>query len=211
MLLGQGPKGFFLTELKSAIPGREKKMANNLQEEFETASFPKMALVSHKAWTGFEEIRDKVREESVIKVLRGLTMAIPKKHATIVVTEAGVHVFTKLEASVKKIGSGHEFFSYSTITGVKEYVKVLWKTCIDFTRANNNDSIGFFDAGEAAQVVSEVKSRMGIAQSVSTKQIVNNIKVDPLDQIKKLKDLLDAGALSQEEFEEKKKALMGRI
>lgn len=36
-------------------------------------------------------------------------------------------------------------------------------------------------------------------------------QLDPLDQLKKLKELLDAGILSQDEFDEKKKTLMDKI
>jgi hypothetical protein len=186
-------------------------MSNKLQTEFNKASFPKMALVSNKAWTGIEDIISKVRDENVLQVLRGLTTSPPKKHVTIVVTDAGVHIFTKLEWSIRDIGSGHEFFSYSTITGVKDYVKAMWKTCIDFTRANNNDSIGYLSAEEASRVVEEVRSRMGAVQSGNGTQVINNVAVDPLDQIKKLKELLDAGVLTQQEFDEKKKDLLGKV
>ena len=34
---------------------------------------------------------------------------------------------------------------------------------------------------------------------------------DPLEKIKKLKELLDAGALTQKEFDEKKAELMARV
>ena len=34
---------------------------------------------------------------------------------------------------------------------------------------------------------------------------------DPMEKLKKLKELLDAGVLSQDEYNEKKAELMGRI
>ena len=63
----------------------------------------------------------------------------------------------------------------------------------------------------AVVIISFAKRSSVIAESKETQQtVVNNIqKTSNADELKKYKDLLDNGAITQEEFENKKKELLG--
>ncbi|MBQ3005714.1 MAG: SHOCT domain-containing protein, partial [Clostridia bacterium] len=63
----------------------------------------------------------------------------------------------------------------------------------------------------AVVVVAFAKRASFIADAKETQQtVVNNIQeTTNADELKKYKDLLDSGAISQEEFDAKKKKLLG--
>lgn len=63
----------------------------------------------------------------------------------------------------------------------------------------------------AVIVVAFAKRSSFIAESKESQQtVVNNIQeTTNADELKKYKDLLDSGAITQEEFENKKKELLG--
>ena len=52
-------------------------------------------------------------------------------------------------------------------------------------------------------------SKCGVKQEVNDNTSVNMNKVDPYEEIKKLKTLLDEGIITEEEFNKKKKELLG--
>ena len=77
--------------------------------------------------------------------------------------------------------------------------------CIVFNKDKNEMKDYFNKLRDAYQ---EYKSK---EKNSSTTIINQNQEESSLDKIKKLKDLLDIGAISQEEFDEKKKTLMNNI
>lgn len=67
---------------------------------------------------------------------------------------------------------------------------------------------------DAIQLLRQAQDTAGAAPIVYAAQVAQPMQMereDPLEKIKKLKDLLDAGAITQAEFDEKKAALMERI
>jgi hypothetical protein len=67
---------------------------------------------------------------------------------------------------------------------------------------------------DAIQLLRQAKDTAAAAPIVYAAQVAQPMQMereDPLEKIKKLKDLFDAGAITQAEFDEKKAALMERI
>jgi hypothetical protein len=128
--------------------------------------------------------------------------------ATAVLTDKKVHLFSR--GMMKSKTSSYEVVPFSMITGIQVSRKIAsgWK--IEMTRAANSDTLLKCNEAEVQLFAEELKKL--VAQSQQGGQtVVQNAVIDPLDQLKKLKELLDAGVVTQEEFEEKKKSLMGQI
>jgi hypothetical protein len=182
----------------------------SLKQCFEKAAVPKVLMTKPSNWPTFEDTQETVGESEVSQVILGQLFQKPF-YVTLVATEDGVHVFQKSNMGFKKLGKGHEFFPYSQITGITSSFHLTWKTCLEFSRASNVDKYGYMDEKETAQFVSLVRDRlMGNKSNLETQVRVAS-ESDPLDKLKKLKDLLESGIISQQEFEEKKKILMDQI
>jgi hypothetical protein len=82
---------------------------------------------------------------------------------------------------------------------------------IEISRAGNIDSLLGTDKADSEEFVQILKKLVNEGAGSGRQTVVMNQAADPLDQLKRLKDLLDAGILTEKEFEEKKKDLMGRI
>jgi hypothetical protein len=122
---------------------------------------------------------------------------------TLVLSDKRVHYFSR--GLVKSFTNSHESFEFSKITGVELRKNLAFGQMIYITRAENSDSWTQLNKDEAQVFVSALQKQISAsAQPTQT-------AIDPLDQIKKLKDLLDLGAISQSEFDEKKAQLMGKI
>lgn len=77
--------------------------------------------------------------------------------------------------------------------------------CIVFNKDKADMEINY---GRLRDVFQEYKSK----NAAGGVNVINNIQEESgLDKIRKLKELLDLGAISQEEFDEKKKLLMNEI
>lgn len=78
---------------------------------------------------------------------------------------------------------------------------------------NNENSFTFSDAylknEVASQVVNFVRAKVREARAPQAAPVQVVQQVSAADELKKLKDLLDAGAITQEEFDEQKKKLLG--
>ena len=86
-------------------------------------------------------------------------------------------------------------------------VKVAVGATIKIETVAHDDFTCFFaDIETAANVSNELTN--AIEESKSTKNGVNNA-VSSADELKKFKDLLDMGVITQEEFDAKKKQLLG--
>jgi hypothetical protein len=108
--------------------------------------------------------------------------------------------------------SNTETIPFGTISGIelKKNIALLGLE-VKLTRANNTDSITNVDKQAAPAFVKALQDTLASRTNQSGNTIIQNQATDPLDQIKKLKDLLDAGIITQDEFQEKKTELMGKI
>lgn len=79
---------------------------------------------------------------------------------------------------------------------------------------NNENSFTFSDAylknEVALQVVNFVRAKVREARAPQAAPVQVVQQVSAADELKKLKDLLDAGAITQEEFDEQKKKILGQ-
>ena len=135
----------------------------------------------------------------------------PYQFVVLVLTDWGIHLFAKsgMSASASKFQSGHEFFTFATITGLN-YRKVTFnKFGVEVTRATNADLIANLDESESANFVHQARELMVNAQTPAP--AMGGSQESPLDALKKLKELHEAGAVTDEEFSAKKAALMDRI
>jgi len=127
---------------------------------------------------------------------------------TAVLTDKAVHIFSR--GVVKSVNRSHETFHFATITGVDLARKLTWGWVINMSRANNIDSLIKCDEEGSKKFVNQLKELIAAPRPISVSGSPQ-IASDPLDKIKKLKDLLDAGVISESEFEEKKQILMDQI
>ena len=127
---------------------------------------------------------------------------------TAVLTDKAVHIFSR--GILKSVNRTHETFHFNTITGVDLARKLAYGWVINMSRANNVDSLLRCEEEGSKKFVSHLKELIASPRSTSV-QGSAQISSDPLDKIKKLKDLLDAGVISESEFEEKKNILMDQI
>lgn len=125
---------------------------------------------------------------------------------TLVLTDKRVHYFGR--GVVKSLQNSHETVEFSKINGVELRKNLTFGQMIYITRPANTDTWMYLNTDEAEAFVSKLQEFVAAADTGSKVLVSTH---DPLDQIKKLKDLLDAGVITQEEFESKKSDLMGRI
>ena len=150
-------------------------------------------------------------DESVLVVLRCL-----KKWGnlgggevcTAVLTDKAVHIFSR--GIVKSVNRTHETFHFNTITGVDLARKLTFGWVINMSRASNVDSLLKCEEEGSKKFVSQLKELIASPKTTSVSGSTQ-ISSDPLDKLKKLKDLFDAGVISESEFEEKKQILMDQI
>lgn len=112
---------------------------------------------------------------------------------------------------IKNLAKSVENIPLQTVTGFQVKRELLSGTTLEITRAGNNDLITCCDSAHAEEFRDLAKE---IAENISSQknsQSVINQAIDPIEQIKKLKDLLDSDIISKEEYEEKKKKLMEKI
>lgn len=109
---------------------------------------------------------------------------------------------------MKSLQNSHETVEFSKINGVELRKNLTFGQMIYITRPANTDTWMYLNTDEAEAFVRQLQEFVAAADTGSKVVISTN---DPLDQLKKLKELLDAGVITQEEFESKKSDLMGRI
>jgi hypothetical protein len=129
--------------------------------------------------------------------------------ATAVLTDRTLHIFSR--GMMKSMTNSYETVPFAQVTGVELGRKMGWGWMITVTRAANTDELSRIEESEAKRFTEELKKLVGSHQGNNSQTVIQNVAIDPLDQLKKLKELLDAGIVTQEEFDEKKKSLMGQI
>jgi hypothetical protein len=101
----------------------------------------------------------------------------------------------------KMTGYELEVFPYSTISSI-EMGKNITGYYMRFFASGNKVSIKWIRDPELAEFVSFVKNRLGHKASAPT------ASHDPMEQLKKLAELKDAGIITAAEFDAKKKKLL---
>ena len=148
--------------------------------------------------------------EQVLGLLKGMKEN-PNKFVVIVLSDRGVHFFEKsgVSASFEKFGSAHEFFPFSKITELTTHIKWPKGFHITFVRLSSVDTIFHLQEDAAAALVETARKILNDAESTSNHVLVN--QESPLDALAKLKSLHEAGVISDEEYEEKRKLYLGKI
>ncbi|MEY4276460.1 MAG: hypothetical protein RIS26_923 [Actinomycetota bacterium] len=154
-------------------------------------------------------------DEEVLRVVKGSRLAArgqvsSQAFVVMVLTNKSLHVLGKPTALFDKVKQS-EVYNFAMITGVTRAKKMMLGWAIEISRASNVDTYVQMEEGDSEAFYNILRDLVAEAQKGGggTTTVIN--QVDPMDQLKKLKDLLDAGILSQEEFEEKKKALLDKI
>lgn len=105
----------------------------------------------------------------------------------------------------KMFGFDLEVFPYSNISSV-EYSKDMMGHKVTLFASGNKASMKWINKGEVQRFVEIVKSRIGKKE---TTQGTVSSDDDIYTQIEKLSDLKNKGIISEQEFETKKKQLLG--
>ena len=112
---------------------------------------------------------------------------------------------------MKSVNRTHETVPFHTITGVELKRKLGSGWIIEFSRAANIDSLLKCDENGSKIFVEKLQNSIRDLNQNQGKSNLSNQAINPIDQLKKLAELLDAGIISQSEFDEKKKSLIERI
>ena len=187
----------------------ENKLNRTLHECFEQAAVPKVLLMKADYWPTLENVEETIADQTVRQVLRCQAF-LKNSMVTLIATDQGVYAFRK-STLLKKYGKGQEYFPYSQITGVTTSFHPTWRTCIEFSRASNVDKYGYMDADDAAKFVALVSQKSQDERSSPALQPIVTPDADPLDRLRKLKELAESGVISQQEFELKKAKLLDEI
>lgn len=143
------------------------------------------------------------------KVLQVLFCQKGTKAATIILTDRQIYVFAKGNVFGSLVAAD-EVIPIAMITGVERSREYMNEWGITITRASNVDKYIYCDEVESQKFVSQVRELIAAAQSPAP-TVIQTQTLDPLDQLKKLKELHEAGVISDEEYETKRADLMGRI
>lgn len=109
-------------------------------------------------------------------------------------------------------GSGfNETVSLGHITGIgrkRELMYMGWT--ISVSRAANVENLLGVDKEDSDLFVSAANNLISNFNSLGQTAVTGQVS-DPLDQLKKLKELFDAGVITEADFTEKKQVLLGQI
>lgn len=146
--------------------------------------------------------RDQLKDdETVVYALSGVyeTKSLGSdtiKNGVLIATENRIVFYAK-----RFTGYDSESFKYSNISSIETGKKMMGST-ITFYASGNKVSMKWIQEPDYQDFVEYVEDRIGKKELVSD-------SADNLTEIKKLKELLDIDAITQEEFDTKKKELLG--
>lgn len=110
----------------------------------------------------------------------------------------------------KKLGGFDlEVFPYQNISSI-EMGKNLMGHRISLFASGNKVEMKWINQGEVKDFVDTVKRRISDAHTAPVPASTSGT-VDPVDQLRRLGELHQAGVITQAEFEAKKKEILGRI
>lgn len=179
-------------------------MRNDLRTAFDNSAKLKNWRIQMPSYEEMEAVLQESEEvHAVVKA------GINREYVGVaILTNRNIHL---LGRGVFK-GSGYnETTSLGQITGVsrkRELMYMGWT--ISLSRSSNVDNLLGVDKDDSESFVSTATNLISNFKPTGQTILVNQTS-DPLDQLKKLKELLDAGVISSEEFEDKKKVLLGQI
>lgn len=179
-------------------------MRSDLRTAFDSSASLKNWRISMPT---YEEMEAVLQDEEEVHVV--VKTGINRKHVGVaILTDKNIHL---LGRGVLK-GSGYnESTSLGHITGIsrkRELAYMGWT--ITVSRASNIDNLLGVDKDDSELFVSTANKLVSNFTPAGQTAVINQA-IDPLDQLKKLKDLLDAGIITQIEFDTKKQSLMDRI
>ncbi len=179
-------------------------MRNDLRAAFDSSASLKNWRISMPSYEEMESVLHDGEEVHVV-----VKTCINREHVGVaILTNRHIHL---LGRGILK-GSGYnETTSLGHITGMsrkRELAYLGWT--ISVSRASNVDNLLGVDKHDSELFVSAANKLIGSFAPAGQPVVVNQA-IDPLDQLKKLKELLDAGVISQIEFDAKKQSLMDRI
>lgn len=154
-----------------------------------------------------EEVKCVLKGNGVVKRSGGVGYkALP---CVAVLTNKSIYLFRQGQY-LDVLAQSIESIPLHTVTGLQAN-RQFTGTVFEITRAGNNDKMGMCDH-EHAQVFRDLAKEIieNMSSQKNTQSLIKQ-ELDPIEQIKKLKDLLDSGIISQKEFDEKKQILMDKI
>lgn len=165
-----------------------------------------------------EEFEGKIpKSEEILCVIRGLWLhkVTHRKRlelATFVLTDTMVHMFGKNENFGARSES-QDAVPLATITSISSFKRKILtgdNYVVDLIRAGDSDNLQMPKtfAQHSEKFVTMAREAISRLATGSTTVVSQE---SPLDALKKLKDLLDLGVISEAEFEEKKTTLLGKI
>jgi ribosomal protein L6P/L9E len=130
---------------------------------------------------------------------------------TVVVTDKNVYlVKRKFKVFGKPEPLTKESMALNQITGIDQTFEkylTIKSFHIRITRANNEDILYGLTEASASQIMKSINDQMHKSSSSNSSVTVNPI--DPVEQLTKLAALLEKGLLTDEEFQKKKRELLG--
>lgn len=136
------------------------------------------------------------RVEQALRSMRGLQVAI-----TLLTSE---RVLISSKANLGKVfAHGSDALSFDRITEVQGDSSFGAGYTITISTAENIEELTYCNREDGQAFVNALREKVKFGSSPKA------APQDPLDAIKKLKELLDVGALTQEEFDLQKKRLLG--
>lgn len=185
-------------------------MREDLQKAWDEAPEAKFVIGTKPAGfstPGCERIEPELSQnEKVIAVLKGRKINEDLPYSW-VLTDEKLHLFSN-SLILKKYRS--EIVQFGLITGV-EVAQVIKSSNVILSRAGNNDGIKNVENESAKNFARLLQEYIGKSGAGGKSQNISDNEFDPILQISKIKGLLDAGAITQEEFDSKKRDLMDRI
>ncbi len=103
---------------------------------------------------------------------------------------------------LKAFGESNESIPFDKITGITGEKVFGSGMTISISRADNTDSLEFCHPEDGQKFVNALRGK------IESQKTGSPVAHDAFDQIRKLKDLFDAGAITQDEFEQQKKKLL---
>lgn len=110
------------------------------------------------------------------------------------------------------LNSSIDSFDYADISSVEQQKGIIFGALVlnihgkkeNFAEMNKEDA-------ENIRIIIERKIRESRTQMHSAANIVNQVQIDPLDQLEKLGSLLEKGLITRDEFEKQKTILLGKL
>lgn len=100
-----------------------------------------------------------------------------------------------------------EFYPYNTISSIETGKKMLGYY-LSFFASGNKVNMKWIQDSEFSNFVSYVRGKIGKKESTPTTNQIQQ-PVDAAEELRKFKSLLDEGIITEEEFNAKKKQLLG--